>query len=89
MISYPTWRELFYQLAEQYPDCLMLKFTIKLISDAGYQNEITSASTASHQREVFSGLVRNSLTGIAAAGSTELQEQLQELNVSGTDMKLI
>ena len=30
MISFSPWRELFYQLAEQYPNCLMLKFTIKV-----------------------------------------------------------
>ncbi len=28
---------LFCRLAEDYPDCLMLNFTIKLISDAGFQ----------------------------------------------------
>ena len=37
LIEYPTWRSLIYRLAEDYPDCLMLNFTIKLISDAGYQ----------------------------------------------------
>lgn len=37
MIEHPTWRSLVYKLAEEYPDCLMLNFTIKLISDAGYQ----------------------------------------------------
>ena len=30
MIEFPTWRELFYKLAEEYPDCLMLNFTIKV-----------------------------------------------------------
>lgn len=79
MIQYSTWRELFYQLADQYPDCLMLKFTIKLISDAGYQGEITSASTAAHQPEVFAGLVRNSLAQISASPLTDIQRQLKEL----------
>jgi negative elongation factor C/D len=32
----------------------MLNFTIKLISDAGHQAEITSISTAAQQIEVFS-----------------------------------
>ena len=31
MIQQPTWRVLFYKLAEQYPDCLFLNFTIKVI----------------------------------------------------------
>ena len=43
-----------FRLAEDYPDCLMLNFTIKLISDAGHQAEITSISTAAQQIEVFS-----------------------------------
>jgi len=30
MIEHPTWRSLIYRLAEDYPDCLMLTFTIKL-----------------------------------------------------------
>ena len=81
MIQFPTWRELFYQLAEQYPDCLMLKFTIKLVSDAGFQSEITSASTAQHQPEVFSSLVKNALLQIVAGRVTDAQEHLQEFKV--------
>jgi hypothetical protein len=30
MIEHPTWRSLVYRLAEEYPDCLMLNFTIKV-----------------------------------------------------------
>jgi len=40
LIEYPTWRSLIYRLAEDYPDCLMLNFTIKLISDAGFQGRV-------------------------------------------------
>ena len=37
MIDYPTWRHLFYKLAEEYPDCLMLNFTIKVsVVNVGY-----------------------------------------------------
>lgn len=54
MIDHNTWRSLIYRLAEEYPDCLMLNFTIKLISDAGFQSEITSISTAAQQIEVYS-----------------------------------
>ena len=57
LIEYPTWRSLIYRLAEDYPDCLMLNFTIKLISDAGFQGEITSISTAAQQIEVFSRII--------------------------------
>lgn len=30
LIEHPTWRSLIYRLAEEYPDCLMLNFTIKV-----------------------------------------------------------
>lgn len=31
LIEHPTWRSLIYKLAEEYPDCLMLNFTIKVV----------------------------------------------------------
>lgn len=31
LIEHPTWRSLIYRLAEEYPDCLMLNFTIKVV----------------------------------------------------------
>ncbi|GJQ68196.1 TH1 [Trypoxylus dichotomus] len=61
LIEHPTWRSLIYRLAEEYPDCLMLNFTIKLISDAGFQGEITSISTAAQQLEVFSRVLKTSI----------------------------
>lgn len=63
MIQHPTWRSLIYRLAEEYPDCLMLNFTIKLISDAGFQGEITSISTAAQQIEVFSRVLKTAIGG--------------------------
>ncbi|XP_055682586.1 negative elongation factor D [Lutzomyia longipalpis] len=62
MIEHHTWRSLIYRLAEEYPDCLMLNFTIKLISDAGFQSEITSISTAAQQIEVFSRVLKTAIT---------------------------
>ncbi|XP_059476504.1 negative elongation factor D [Neocloeon triangulifer] len=61
IIDHPTWRSLVYRLAEEYPDCLMLNFTIKLISDAGFQGEITSISTAAQQIEVFSRVLKTAV----------------------------
>ncbi|XP_050395724.1 negative elongation factor D [Patella vulgata] len=78
MIEYPTWRSLFYKLAEEYPDCLMLNFTIKLISDAGYQGEITSVSTACHQIEVFSRVLRTSISSFLEGGEEAIEKNLQE-----------
>uniref|UniRef100_A0A7M4EBQ9 Negative elongation factor complex member C/D n=3 Tax=Crocodylia TaxID=1294634 RepID=A0A7M4EBQ9_CROPO len=78
MIAHTTWRDLFYKLAEAHPDCLMLNFTVKLISDAGYQGEITSVSTACQQLEVFSRVLRTSLATILDGGEDNLEKNLPE-----------
>nr|CAD7592430.1 unnamed protein product [Timema genevievae] len=77
MIEHPTWRSLIYRLAEEYPDCLMLNFTIKLISDAGYQGEITSISTAAQQIEVFSRVLKTAISGFLQ-NSDDWQNNIQE-----------
>ncbi|XP_076370703.1 negative elongation factor complex member TH1 isoform X2 [Tachypleus tridentatus] len=78
MIEHPTWRSLIYKLAEDYPDCLMLNFTIKLISDAGFQAEITSISTASQQLEVFSRILKTSISNSLEGGEEEMEKILPE-----------
>lgn len=79
LIEHKTWRDLIYRLAEEYPDCLMLNFTIKLISDAGYQSEITSISTAAQQLEVFSRVLKTSITKILGSASDDWQNSIEEL----------
>uniref|UniRef100_A0A8D8I5J4 Negative elongation factor D n=1 Tax=Culex pipiens TaxID=7175 RepID=A0A8D8I5J4_CULPI len=77
MIEHHTWRSLIYRLAEEYPDCLMLNFTIKLISDAGFQSEITSISTAAQQIEVFSRVLKTAIAKFLNHpddGATAIQE---------------
>jgi negative elongation factor C/D len=74
LIEHKTWRDLIYRLAEEYPDCLMLNFTIKLISDAGHQSEITSISTAAQQLEVFSRVLKTSITKILAKNPSDGEE---------------
>ncbi|XP_025201401.1 negative elongation factor D [Melanaphis sacchari] len=78
MIEHKIWRSLIYRLAEEYPDCLMLNFTIKLISDAGYQGEITSISTASQQIEVYSRILKNFITESIKTSSENRQNTIQE-----------
>ena len=78
LIEYPTWRSLIYRLAEDYPDCLMLNFTIKLISDAGYQGEITSISTAAQQIEVFSRILKNSIVTFLQSEEDSLTKNMSE-----------
>ncbi|GFT57970.1 negative elongation factor D [Trichonephila clavipes] len=80
MIEHPTWRSLIYKLAEDYPDCLMLNFTIKLISDAGFQGEITSISTASQQFEVFSRILKTSVANFLKGGVEEIKKILHEFS---------
>merc|ERR1712045_245675 len=78
LIEYPTWRSLIYRLAEDYPDCLMLNFTIKLISDAGFQGEITSISTAAQQIEVFSRILKNSIITFLQSDEDNLNRNMSE-----------
>ncbi|XP_007949711.1 negative elongation factor C/D, partial [Orycteropus afer afer] len=89
MIAHTTWRDLFYKLAEAHPDCLMLNFTVKLISDAGYQGEITSVSTACQQLEVFSRVLRTSLATILDGGEENLEKNLPEFAVSPLPLSLV
>lgn len=78
MIEFPTWRNLFYRLAEEYPDCSLLNMTIKLISDAGYQGEIKSVATACHQIDVFSRWLRTAITRLMEGGEEALEKNLPE-----------
>ncbi|CAH3042766.1 unnamed protein product, partial [Pocillopora meandrina] len=80
MIVHQTWRSMFYKLAEHYPDCLMLNFTIKLISDAGYQGEIRSVSTACHQIEVFSRVLKTSACSFLEEGEMTMESNLPEFS---------
>ena len=50
----------------------------QLISDAGYQGEITSVSTACHQIEVFSRVLRTFITGYLEKGDEFIDKNLQE-----------
>lgn len=81
MIDHHTWRSLIYRLAEEYPDCLMLNFTIKLISDAGFQSEITSISTAAQQIEVYSRVLKTSITKFLT-NTDDVQKNIEECAVS-------
>ena len=56
----------------------------QLISDAGYQGEITSVSTACQQLEVFSRVLRTSLATILDGGEENLEKNLPEFAVSAS-----
>ena len=77
MIGHATWRNLIYKLAEDYPESLMLMFTVKLISDAGFQGEITSISTASQQLEVFTRILKTSINTFLETGEEKLSNLME------------
>lgn len=54
---------------------------VQLISDAGYQGEITSVSTACQQLEVFSRVLRTSLAMLLDGGEENLEKNLPEFAV--------
>ena len=56
-------------------------FFFQLISDAGYQGEITTVSTACHQIEVFSRVLRTSITTFLEGGEDALEKNLPEFMV--------
>lgn len=78
IIGHPSWRSLIYKLAEMYPDCMMLQFTIKLISDAGFQGEITSISTASQQLDVFARILKTLTTNILGGNEEDSEKNMTE-----------
>ncbi|XP_071785026.1 negative elongation factor D-like [Asterias amurensis] len=80
MIQHRTWRSLFYKLAEAHPDCLMLNFTIKLISDAGYQGEIGNVSTACHEIEVFTKVLQTTINKLLEGGEDAVIKHLPEFS---------
>lgn len=57
-------------------------FLFQLISDAGYQGEITSVSTACHQLEVFSRVLRTSISSYVQDTGSFLDKSMQDFAVS-------
>lgn len=55
----------------------MLTFTVKLISDAGFQGEITSISTASQQLEVFTRILKTSINTFLETGEEKFSNLME------------
>ncbi|VDP08398.1 unnamed protein product [Heligmosomoides polygyrus] len=66
LINHRRWRTLLYELMDQYPNCLMLNFAVKLISDAGFQTEISTVSSAAQQLDIFSRVLLTSIDTVLA-----------------------
>ena len=80
LVENKKWRNIVYELAEDYPDCLMLTFTVKLIAESGFQREITGVATASQQLEVFSGVLNTAISSIANSCTSDPQDHIKELS---------
>jgi negative elongation factor C/D len=76
MFEYKKWRQLFYKLIEEHPESVFLKFAIKLITDAGYQGEITNLTTAASQLPVFARVIKTSLEMLLSSSDEDIQEKL-------------
>ena len=62
--------------------CIFLN-VLQLISDAGFQGEITSISTAAQQIEVFSRVLKTAIAGFLQ-NTEDWQSSIQECAVSTT-----
>ena len=60
---------------------IIIVCNLQLISDAGFQGEITSISTASQQLEVFSRILKTSINNFLERGEENLDSNLQEFIV--------
>ncbi|KAF2071809.1 hypothetical protein CYY_006870 [Polysphondylium violaceum] len=78
MIADAQWRSLIYQLSEEHKNCLMLNFAIQRISDAGYQNEIASLSTASTYFSVFNKVLLDSLSHLITLDEITITNSIDE-----------
>ena len=60
-----------------------MNISFQLISDAGFQGEITSISTAAQQIEVFSRILKTSIGHYLESNDDDRQKQIQESAVRG------
>lgn len=60
----------------------LLSPLLQLISDAGYQGEITSVSTACHQLEVFSRVLKTSVSSYLSDTEAFLKNNIHDFAVS-------
>ncbi|CAF4278133.1 unnamed protein product, partial [Rotaria sp. Silwood2] len=79
MTEHMNWRSMIYKLAEEYPHCLMLNFTIKLLVDSGHEDEITSVPVAAQQVEVFTKVLMTTIQRTIDSEADEWKRNIQEL----------
>ncbi|RKP37222.1 TH1 protein [Dimargaris cristalligena] len=77
MIQHHIWRSVIYELSEQYPKSAFLNFAIQSISAAGYQSEITSATTASKYFNVYSNVLLDAIKDIKDVNESNFPEKFE------------
>ncbi|CAB3407934.1 unnamed protein product [Caenorhabditis bovis] len=92
MICHKRWREFFYKLMSKYENSDMLKFVVKLISDAGYRTEMTTVNNATQQFSIFSRvllvtlescLVANKKGGVNSEAFTKAMDKFKRIALQG------
>ncbi|CAI5439049.1 unnamed protein product [Caenorhabditis angaria] len=87
MILNKKWRLTLYKLMENHEQCEFLKHVVKLISDAGYRNEMSNVNCAAQQLNMFSKVFVSALddvlTNYKKAGYTEAIEKLRRIALQG------
>eukprot|EP00002_Diphylleia_rotans_P000997 TRINITY_DN1053_c0_g1_i2.p1 TRINITY_DN1053_c0_g1~~TRINITY_DN1053_c0_g1_i2.p1 ORF type:complete len:589 (-),score=103.46 TRINITY_DN1053_c0_g1_i2:383-2149(-) len=79
MIGHDVWRNMLYTLSEMHNNCLMLNLAIQLTSDAGFNTEMASLSTAASNFAVFNSVVLEHLRRISQSKTEEtLKNQIEE-----------
>ncbi|KAJ1650388.1 hypothetical protein IWQ61_008798 [Dispira simplex] len=79
LIEDQFWRNLFYELSESHTKCQFINYAIQVISDAGYQSEITSAASASTHFNVFKNVLLDALQNLKVTDETSFGEHFAHL----------
>lgn len=73
-----------YELSERHRNCLFLDFAIQLISDSGFQAEISAVASVSSHLTVFERVLASLLEEIISCkDSKELERLLSNFSASG------
>ncbi|KAJ1960448.1 hypothetical protein H4R35_007542, partial [Dimargaris xerosporica] len=79
MVHDAFWRSVVYELSEKHPRCLLLNCAIQTISEAGYQAEITSATTASTYFNVYRNVLLETLKKLNTADEASFYEVFADI----------
>ncbi|KAJ1919066.1 hypothetical protein H4219_002220 [Mycoemilia scoparia] len=73
------WRKVFYDLSENHTQCSFVSRVIQSISEKGYQNEMTSLSTASMYTHVYYTMLSEAIERLQGVSDDDLKYRFGEL----------